>query len=254
MHVTFENPGPEAMISSMLAFQGENEFWSGPLFYFYPELEEARCLPASARQAFMETALRRAYDLSAEEIGTKVLLYAAHWDFCRPQITAALSDAFGVDCGSIFNDLVCHVTLNPIQPRYLQERQYETFWRNSPAGAIGSGIHEMIHFVWFHVWQQEFGEENSDYERPSLPWLLSEMVVEPIMRDERLSSINPYFPREQGGCVYPCFYEMRVEDELVLETLYRMLRTMPMRDFMRTAWAWCVANEQAIRMQAESVL
>ena len=34
------------------------------------------------------------------------------------------------------------------------------------------------------------------------------MAVEPVMRDERLSSINPYFPREEGGCVYPYFYDM----------------------------------------------
>ncbi|MFR5786273.1 MAG: hypothetical protein ACLUHE_03445 [Christensenellales bacterium] len=50
-------------------------------------------------------------------------------------------------------------------------------------------------------------EDNYDeYERPSLKWILSEMVVESVMRDERLSSINPYFPRENGGCVYPYFF------------------------------------------------
>ena len=71
--------------------------------------------------------------------------------------------------------------------------------------------------------------------RLALPWLLSEMVVEPIMRDERLRSINPYFERENGGCVYPYFYDMTLDGRPLLDTLYEMYRAQPIDAFMRKA-------------------
>ncbi len=83
----------------------------------------------------MEHTLREIYTEIEETVNKKVLMYSQYWDACKLQISAALSDAFGVDCSGLFNDLRC-----------------------------------------------------------------SEMVVESIMRDRRLSSINPYFPRENGGC------------------------------------------------------
>jgi len=99
--------------------------------------------------------------------------------------------------------------MSPIAPRYLQERYFDVFYLNSEKGAIGSSIHEIIHFVWFYVWNQVFGDSYEEYERPSLKWILSEMAVESIMKDPRLSSINPYFPREEGGCIYPYFFDLR---------------------------------------------
>lgn len=67
-----------------------------------------------------------------------------------------------------------------------------------------------------------FGDNDDEYERPSLKWILSEMVVESVMKDERLSSINPYFPRENGGCICPYFFDMMVDGKLILDTLDAM--------------------------------
>ena len=49
------------------------------------------------------------------------------------------------------------------------------------------------------VWNRLFGDSYDEYQR--------------------LSSINPYFPREHGGCIYPYFFDMEVEGELILDTL-----------------------------------
>ena len=41
MEVTFINPGVDYMIQSIMHFQteGEAEFWSEPLYHFYPQLD-----------------------------------------------------------------------------------------------------------------------------------------------------------------------------------------------------------------------
>lgn len=108
-------------------------------------------------------------------------------------------------------------------------------------------IHEIIHFVWFHVWNELFGDSYDEYESPSMKWIFSEMVVESIMSDERLCSLNPYFPRENGGCIYPYFFDMEANGENVLATLNDMYKNKKINDFMKDGYAYCIANEKEIR-------
>ena len=251
MEITFINPGVDYMIERIMEFQTEDEsaFWSEPLFHFYPQLDKvyATSLPFPERKEYVERTMRAVYIDLENTINEKVVSYSRHWAVCKEQITAALSDAFGVDCASLFNDIQCNVSLNPIEPRFLKERCYDTFYLNSERGAIGGGIHEIIHFVWFYVWNRLFGDGYDEYERPSLKWILSEMVVESVMRDKRLSSINPYFPREQGGCVYPYFFDMVVDGKPILDTLDVMYRSRSIEDFMRNSYAYCQEHEAEIR-------
>jgi len=109
----------------------------------------------------------------------------------------------------------------------------------------------MIHFLWFHVWNSIYGDSYDEYERPHLKWVLSEMVVESIMRDKRLSSINPYFPRENGGCVYGYFQDMEIGGRPILETLDEIFKSTDMSGFMKTSYDYCLNNEAAIRAHIE---
>ncbi len=251
MELRFEIPGVDRMLEPILEFQREGvpEFWSAPLFSFYPQLDRARAdaLPAARRRAYLEKELRQLYTDQLPALKNQASLYAARWENSKGQITAALSDAFGVDCAGLFNDLVCRVSLNPIEPRFLQQHTFDLFYRRSEQDALGAAIHELIHFVWFYVWHREFGDSWEEYESPSLKWVLSEMAVEPIMRDERLCSLNPRFSREKGGCVYSYFYTMVIEGRCILDTLAAMYRAMPMAAFMRESYAYCLAHEQEIR-------
>lgn len=251
MEIKFVNPGADYMIQRMMDFQSEEEsaFWSEPLYHFYPQLDKvyAAGLSFDERTEYIARTMRTVYAESENTMNEKAALYARHWKVCKPQITAALSDAFGVDCANLFDDIRCNVSLNPIEPRFLKEQRYDTFYLNSERGAIGGGIHEIIHFVWFYVWNDLFGDDYDEYERPSLKWILSEMVVESVMKDERLSSINPYFPRENGGCIYPYFFDMMIDDRPILDTLDTMYRSQPIREFMRNSYAYCQKHEAEIR-------
>ncbi len=251
MKVTFVNPGEDYMMQRILAFQTEEEsvFWSEPLYHFYPQLDKAYAasLPFPERREYIERTMRAVYKELEDTINEKAVLYSRHWEECREQITAVLSDAFGIDCAGRFNDIRCNLSINPIEPRFLKERCYDTFYLNSERGAIGAGIHEIIHFVWFYVWNRLFLDSYEEYERPSLKWILSEMVVESVMKDPRLCSINPYFPREEGGCIYSYFFDMTVDGRLILDTLDEMYRNQGIEDFMQNSFAYCQEHEAEIR-------
>lgn len=257
MEVTFLNPGFDDILTSIMEFQteGESGFWSEPLYYYYPQLDRAHAesLPFPERKRYIAETMEAVYRELEGTLEEKAALYAGQWEKYKGQITDALSEAFGMDCGGILNDMRAFVTLNPVCPRYLDRRQFDIFYLNSEKGAIGLAIHEIIHFVWFTVWQRVFGDSPDEYERPHLKWILSEMAVEPVMRDKRLCTINPYFPRENGGCVYPYFYDMVLDGKPVLDTLDGMYRRREnIEGFMKESYRYCQEYEAEIRRHIEA--
>lgn len=115
MELHFQNPGFDYMLEQILAFQDEDAspFWSAPLYRFYPQLEPARTLPRPARLEAIARELRSVYDAQEQTIHEKTRAYAAHWQRCKPQVTAALSDAFSLDAAGLFNDLQVAFPLTP---------------------------------------------------------------------------------------------------------------------------------------------
>lgn len=252
MDIRYADPGFAYSIDSIFLFQTEDEtpFWTDSLYCFYPQLDRARmtALSPSDRRAYVTDTLRGVYEQLQPELTRKAQACTAHWQAHRPQVEAAFSEAFETDTRLLFNDMQGRITLNPVCPRFLQERAFDVFHLNSERGALGVSLHEMIHFLWFHVWNDLYHDSWDEYEQPHIKWILSEMVVESIMRDPRLSGINPYFPREYGGCVYPCFQDMALEGHPALDTLDAMYRQRDgIRAFMAESYAWCLAHEADIR-------
>ena len=169
MNITYVNPGFQAMIDSIMAFQndGETSYWSEPLFHFFPNLDQDRfeAMSASAKKNYLSAKLEKIYQEQEGIINQKVNDYNHYWKKFQPQIEEALSDAFGIDVTSLFNDLRGEICLNPICPRFLQEKYFQIFYLNSERGALGMSLHEIIHYLWFYVWNEEFGDSYDEYER-----------------------------------------------------------------------------------------
>ncbi len=252
MRILYRNPGFEHSINSIMLFQTEDQapYWSDALFYFYPDIEKhtLSALPPEGKKAYIADTLYKLYHQTLKaEIDAKATAYQAHFSKHQGQIEDALSEAFDLDTRRIFNDLVGNITMNPVGPRFLKEHSFDLFYKSSERGALGLSLHEVIHFIWFHVWNRHFGDRYDEYEAPSLKWIVSEMVVESIMSDVRLSSINPYYPRENGGCVYDYFQNMMIDGKPILSTLDRFYRENKIHDFMEQAYRYCLSFENDIR-------
>lgn len=252
MDLSFQDPGMQYSLDRILLFQSEglSSYWRDALFLFYPQLDRRQfdALDQAGRTSYLQTALGSVYRENQALIGEKREQYQTHWAKHRPQVEAAFSDAFGLDARSLLNDLTVNITLNPICPRFLEEHAFDVFYLNSDQGALGMSLHEMVHFLWFYVWNHHFRDSYGEYESPSLKWVFSEMAVAPVLEDERLACINPYFP---DGCVYDYFYTMSVEGTPVLDTMSRMYHALPIRDFMEQGYAYCLRHEAEIRAQMQ---
>ena len=259
MNITYKNPGYQHSVDSIMLFQteGQTPFWSDLILHFYPQINKKELVKRNVadRKKYLESLFEEIYKSTKKELENKAISYNEHFAKYKSQIDDALSDAFEIDASLIYNDLTGNITLNPVCPRFLKERYFDVFYKNSERGALGLSLHEVIHYYWFHVWNKHFGDSYEEYDTPSLKWILSEMVVEAIMNDKRLSSINPYFPREDGGCVYPYFLDMIIDGELILDKLNLLYCNNRITDFMEASYAYCLKHEHAIRqhiMKAEN--
>ncbi len=224
-------------------------FWSNPFFHFFPDIDRDyfNTLDEENRRNFLTNYFFKFENENKALLEEKLFKYNSRWHECHDQVVSALEDAFGIDLSELFNNMKCFVTYNPVSPRYLESCSFDVFYLNSENGALGSSLHEIIHFVWFYVWQNYFHDDFSEYETPGLKWILSEMVVETIMRDERLFSVNPY----AESCVYPYFYTMKFGDTNILDILYKMFSSMSITDFMEESYRFCLEHESEIRAHIE---
>ncbi|SCJ61383.1 Uncharacterised protein [uncultured Clostridium sp.] len=249
MKLAYNYPSIKYSIDSILEFQGEEQssFWSEPLFYFYPQIDRVYFKSANLeeRKNYLKEFFYKFDKDNKIVIEEKVNKYNEKWNIYEPQIIEALEEAFEINLEDKFNDMLGNISFNPISPRYLDSNSFDVFYLNSENGALGLSLHEIIHFVWFYVWNNHFHDSYEEYETPSLKWILSEMVVEPIMRDERLASINPYFQHRE--CVYPYFYTFKIEKKPILDILYEMYKSMSINEFMEKSYELCLNHEEEIR-------
>lgn len=253
MKLRFDFPGVEYSANSILEFTKDEltDFWREPFFHFYPDVnkEHYNGLSSDERLPFLLEYFTAYYEKKQSIIQEKITSYNSYWKCFESQMIAALQDAFQIDLADKFNDLVCHTTFNPVNPRYLDKNTFDNFYLESEKGALGTAMHEIIHFIWFYVWKNHFQDHSEEYETPHLKWVLSEMVVETIMRDERLGAINPYFVHK--SCVYPYFYTMNINGKPILDVLYEMFSNNPIQKFMEKSYQYCIEHEHEIRKHIE---
>ena len=251
MDLQYINPGLKYSIDNIMMFQTleQSEMWRVPLFAVYTQLDRSYfdSLDANHQYEYISEAMQKVYDSEEKVISEKVIEYNRHWKDNKESIEAAFSEAFEIDCSKLLNEIVGKVTLNPIEPRWLDNTSFDVFYLNGPSGALGTALHEIVHFVWFHVWNNYFKDNIKEYEAPHLKWVFSEMVVDPVMRkDNRLKDLNPYF---DDGCAYGYFYNMTINEKPILETMYYMYTSLSIIEFMKQGYSYCEKNEAEIRSQ-----
>lgn len=249
MKLEYKSPGLEYSIDSIMLFHNDtqNEFWTDSLFYFYPQIDKNKFkeLTPDKRVDYLKAVLKDIIQL--KELEKKKIEYQDYWNTKSSSIQEALEQSFAIPLSDHFNNMTANITLNPVCPRFLERNSFDVFYLNSAKGALGIALHEIIHFVWFLVWNTHFKDNKNEYETPHLKWIFSEMVIDPIMRhDERLYSINPYF---EQGCAYDYFYSMKIDSTPILETMLYFYQNNSIINFMEIGYNYCLKHENEIRKQ-----
>ena len=87
-------------------------------------------LTSEEKKEYLVGELKSVWKALEGELDKKVGLYNRQFDSYHRQIEDALSEAFGIDTGAVFNDLIGNISLNPVCPRFLEERYFDIFYKN----------------------------------------------------------------------------------------------------------------------------
>ena len=100
----------------------------------------------------------------------------------------------------------------------------------------------------FYFCQQHFKDNLDEYEFPNLKWLLSEIVVETIIRNSEIGKLIE-FPK---WIAYPYFYDMEINGKLLFDTMKGLyLERKDIYDFMEKAYNFIQQNEPELRKKID---
>lgn len=239
-------------VANILKFQTDetSDYWRDKLFdmYTFLDKEKSAKMPWEKRKQYLSSELSLYYDKVKSVLQNKRIESQKIWSENKNAINMIYSKVFGIDCYHILNNMVAEISLNPICPRNLKHNNFTFFYGGDSNNFMKTALHEMIHFVWFYVWQQYFADKPAEYEAPHMKWILSEMVVDTLVKKTEITTLYPEPYKEKPA--YKYFYDMKINNAPILSTLEKLKdKSKNIREFMETSYKYCLENEDSIRIQ-----
>ena len=226
---------------------GTPQWWHKQLFMAYPDLtyEYTKSLPESTRFEYITEQMKIQAEKRKDVIKNSIQMFQEKWDTnVADKLNTAYASAFDNDCVNILNNMTAQVGLNPICPRNIEHHSFDIYHYFESDYAMSTALHEITHFVWFYFWHKHFKDKCTEYDFPQLKWLLSEIVVETIIRNSQINDLI----EQPKYIAYSYFYDMTINDELIFDTMKKLyLGRKDIYDFMEKSYDWIKKNEQELR-------
>lgn len=246
MRLQFGKADFSYMVDSIQAFLGKENgtFFSETIYHFYPVIEKEMIakLSESEKRKYIQEQLCEIEQNVCDEISEKLISYQQYWEDNKQTIIPSLEQIFEVSLEDKLNDMTARIGLNPICPRHLETHSFDVFYLSSPVGAIETALHEIVHFVWFIVWQGLFQDNIEEYDTPHLKWIFSEMAVHPILKEQTIAKYTLY---EKPA--YEYFYQIEADGNSFMERLNQLYQDTSIKEFMKQGYELCQAYEAEIR-------
>ena len=254
MRLKWEKKSFEDDIDFILFHQQDDTpvWWRKLLFKQYPELDYEYCYKLSQEERFeyIRNKMSEIAKNRKSEIDSALKSFERNWSIVSDRISDVYTTVFEENCEFILNDMQALVGLNPVCPRDLSENSFSVYYKSSAKGVIETALHEITHFVWFYFWQKYFNDDYEEYEHPNLKWLVSEIVVETIIRNSEL--INLISP-DTKNIAYSYFYGMKINGEQLFDTMKKLfVNRKNIKDFMINSYEYCKENEKELREKIQA--
>ena len=246
MKLTFRVPRLDQMLEATLWTQedGITPYWRDGLYQEYPEIDKEKvvALPEQERMKYVSDILTKIYGEKQDVFKILIQDWQKEWNSKLNEIESALSAAYEMDVKPVLNNMVAYVNLNPVCPRYLDTHSFYIFYKMEIDRVIRTCLHEIMHFLWFHKWQEHFHDNPKEYDAPHLKWIFSEMVQETMMADTPIRNLSKW-----QGNAYDYFYEMKIDGKPILQTLSDIHQAKGLIGLFEEGYQYCIAYENEIR-------
>lgn len=189
------------------------------LLEYYPDLSEVEGYDREVILEKIRVVVSRDYFQYEKKIHDEVRRYQSSWDKYNDKYMMEVSKYLNYSWADI-REISASVGLIPVFPRYLDTYSFSISTNISEDKLNEKVAHETLHFLWFLKWKSLFpNASRREFDSPFMPWVYSEMVVDPIL--------NNIFNSGKSGISfrsYDSFYHYQYHGKNVMEALQDIYR------------------------------
>ena len=181
---------------------------------YYPELSNLEGCDKEIILDRIRDVVSRDYYHYEQKIKDEVMRYQDIWDKYNDNYMLDVSKYLDCDWDDICS-ISASVGLIPVFPRYLDTHSFCLSTNISEDKLIETVCHESLHFLWFLKWKRLFPSTNRrEFDSPFMPWVYSEMVVDPILNSPAVSKLF-----DNSARAYDSFYDYQYDGKSVMSVL-----------------------------------
>ncbi|MFA5157875.1 MAG: hypothetical protein WC451_01625 [Patescibacteria group bacterium] len=225
----------------------KNEWdWSEMIYGEYPNIKDKlKGINKVGDRKAIETDFFKEYIVNNDiDLSATAKIFQHCWDKFGNEIFLVLAEILEVDWAGIPPEISAYISLNPINPRDIENFSFEVFYKYPQERVISVSIHELLHFIYFKKCRQVFPKtKERELDAPYLAWHLSEMVPAIILNDECLQKVFKYNFRS-----YDIYEDATLHGKSLLSYLKEFYDTRnDFEDFLKKSWDFVQENESFIQ-------
>ena len=184
------------------------------LLEYYPELSEVEGYDRGVILEKIHEVVSRDYFQYEKKIYDEVRRYQSSWDKYNDKYMMEISKYLNCSWDDI-REISASVGLIPVFPRYLDTYSF-SISTNVKEDMLNEKVaHETLHFLWFLKWKSLFpNTSRREFDSPFMPWVYSEMVVDPILNSPAVSKLF-----DNSARAYDSFYDYQYDGKSVMSVL-----------------------------------
>lgn len=217
--------------------------WSEIVYKHYPELKnKIKDIPeGKERRKTAYCFFQNFYENNLKIIEQKTILFQKEWNKVNNRIMKALSEV--TECEWNDKEIEAKVSLNPICPRFIKEREFNIFYKQTIENMKDTCTHESLHFLYFDKWKKVFPKmKEKEMNSPYLVWHLSEMVPGIILNDEKIQKNFKHKFRS-----YREYENLKINNKPILESIQEIYDNREdFEDFLKKSWKFVNKNKKEI--------
>ena len=157
------------------------------------------------------------YNNNINNLEYDVKKYNKNWNKYNNNFFQELTKYLEIKWPSNHNIIEATVGIIPVCPRYLKNFTFSVHDGIKNEFLIEICAHELCHFLWFEKWKELYPNcPKNEFESPHIPWIYSEMVVDPILNSKNLQKV---FDNQKHKYAYDSFYEIEYNNENIMNKL-----------------------------------
>lgn len=212
----------------------------------YLSIDEQSYLTASNDEKYdiIKTKTQQLYDLNSNVFNKKIedLKNILSVEFAK--INDMLENIFKV---KIKNKITINLGICPFCPRFLADFAFDICIFDSNESVLQTIVHELIHFYWFaKVEAMGYNLTKEEKEIPSLTWLVSEIVIDPIFQN---SNLKQFLVNNMPA--YQIFYNSVIGGKNIIEVFNDMFKiSKNIEEFIEKSMDYIKENKSELKCLA----